>query len=362
MANLVDYIYWRGDLPFSLVPFNELDNLVLSMTSYVDFAGIVPEALTRYRPTLQEAMELYMQKSGGSPRLGLIIPDDTMNIMLAAAKSPRFGSLQLVAYRNEIDHERVLQFSAVTFLLPDDSFFVAFRGTDDTIAGWKEDLNLCLPPQIPAELCAAAYLREIASLHPGMIRVGGHSKGGHLAVRAAAEAEPAVQNRILAVYSNDGPGFHSDFFHSNGYLAIREKTYTFIPQSSIIGTLLEQDTERCFFIRSTGTGPMQHNAISWSATPLGFERLDKRSRFGIQSDEAISTWLSKTDFEERKLILKNVFDVLDAPGAKTLTEFQSSGFRTARAMIRATRDQDPETKKMVLQIFRRFFQPGVENK
>ena len=360
MANLVDYIYWRGDLPFSLVPFNELDNLVLSMTSYVDFAGIVPESISRYRPTLREAMELYKLKSGGSPRLGLIIPDDTMDIMLAAAKSSRFGNLQLVGYRNEIDHELVLQFSAVTFLFPDGSAFVAFRGTDDTITGWKEDLNLCLPPQIPAELRSAAYLREIASLHSGLIRIGGHSKGGHLAIRAAAEAEPVIQKRITAVYSNDGPGFHPEFYLSEGYLAIRENTATYIPQSSIIGTLLEQDDDHCCFIRSTGTGPLQHNAISWSVTPLGFERLDRRSKFGIQSDEAIDRWLSKLDFEKRKLILKDVFGVLDAPGVKTLTEFQNSGFRSAQAMIRATRDQDPETKKMVLQLFRRFLLPEAE--
>ena len=291
MANLVDYIYWRGDLPFSTVPFNELDNLVLSMASYVDFGGIVPESFARYQPTLREAMELYRQKTGGRFRLGLLIPDSTMEIMTAAAASKRFGDIHLTAYRNEIDHEKVLQFSAVTFLLPDSVAFVAFRGTDDTITGWKEDLNLCLSAPIPAELRATSYLREVAAFFDGTVFVGGHSKGGHLAVRAASEVPATIQKRIAAVFSNDGPGFHKDFFDSTGYLHIREKTTTYIPQSSIIGTLLDQDTSRCVYIRSTGTGPLQHNAISWVAGPTGFERLDKRTRFAEQSDEAISLWL-----------------------------------------------------------------------
>jgi len=362
MANIVDYVYWRGDLSFSASPFNELDNLVLSMTSYLDFSGIVPENFHAfYCPTLREAMELYERKTGGSSRLGLIIPDSTIEIMRAAAKSERFGRLHLCAYRSLLDHSLVMQFSAVTFLLPAKEVFIAYRGTDDTITGWKEDFNLCLEAPVPAELQAAVYLQEIAAMHDGTIRVGGHSKGGHLAVRAAADAVLSVQERITAVYSNDGPGFHAPFFESTGYRAIREKAFTYIPQSSIIGTLLEQDDERCFDICSTSTGPLQHNAVSWAVEPTGFVYLDGRSRFGSQSDEAISQWLNRTSQEERKLILENLFSVLDAPGVTTLTEFHASGLRSTQAVIRALRNQDPHTKKIILQIFRRIFLPETGN-
>ncbi len=360
MANLIDYLSWRGDLTFSERAFAEPDNLILAMTSYVDFEGIVPEAFSTSGPTLGAAMESYHTKTGGSSYLGYLIHEKTMDIMYAAGKSERFGSMRLCGYVNKIDHDAVLQFSAVTFLLPGGEIYVAFRGTDDTITGWKEDLNLCLETPVPAELLAADYLSKAAAALPGAIRVGGHSKGGHLAIHAAAAAEPELQSRILAVYSNDGPGFFQNFYKTPGYLAIRDRTSTYIPQASIVGTLLEQDSDRCFFIQSGGTGLWQHNAIHWLTDRAGFLRLEQRNKLAAQSDEAMKQWMRRTSIEERKFVLDSIFEVLDSAGVKTLTEFRDTSIRSMYAMVRAMHGMEPETKKMVMQLFRRFFRSEEE--
>ncbi len=355
MSNPLDYLHWRGDISFTTAPFNEVDNLILSMCSFLDLEQLIPSSVSGPQPTLREAMSWFDNRSGRKSKLALLIPERVMDIIRSASESKRFGDVRVCAFVNHVDDVEVTQFSATTYLLPDLTLFLSFRGTDDTIAGWKENLNLCLDVPVPAEVHAVKYVIQIASEHYGRMRLGGHSKGGHLSIRAAADVPSKVQARIITAFSNDGPGFLPAFYETPGYQAIRNRVFTLIPQSSIVGTLLEQDKRRCFLIRSTENGVMQHDPFSWQVDRTSFERLSNRSRFGKITDEAFKQWIGSMSLEERRSVLNCVFEILDSTGARTLTELDRSKLKNLLVMSRAMREQPPETRKMMFGVFQNLF-------
>ena len=124
-----------------------------------------------------------------------------------AAKTNRFGSIELHDYINSVDTKTQTQFGAITFSLDKNNHYVAFRGTDNTIVGWKEDLNLAVQQEVPAQKRATSYLSDIASKYSGKLIVGGHSKGGNLALYSVFKAEKSIKDRIEKRVGFDGPGF-----------------------------------------------------------------------------------------------------------------------------------------------------------
>jgi hypothetical protein len=212
-----------------------------------------------------------------------------------------------------------MQFCAMTFRLSDGSLFVAFRGTDDTIVGWKEDFNMTFLSHIPAQERAAAYLNYVASCHKGPIRTGGHSKGGNLAVYAAAKCGDLLQRRIVEIYNQDGPGFSETMMNDPGYRNILPKVRSYVPQSSVIGMLLEHE-EPYTIIKSNQIGIMQHDPYSWQVLGANFlqvEELTADSRF---LDRTFKNWLSQMSNEERSAFFDTVFELLESTGAERAGE------------------------------------------
>ena len=203
MANVFDYLQWRGDLSFTQDPPNAVDALIFSGLSYIPYVGRAlnsPEVPI----TLRDAAEDFFADEDCESR---VRSKNDPELLRAAACTRRFGGCRVVLYRDVLIPERETQFAAVTFLLPDDSVVLAFRGTDSTLVGWKEDFNMTFQQTIPAQLLAQSYVREVAAEYGGKLRLCGHSKGGNLAVFAAARSSPMLQKRIAEVYNNDGPGF-----------------------------------------------------------------------------------------------------------------------------------------------------------
>ena len=203
MGNIMDYIEWRGDLPFTQSEFNDVDNLILACFSYVNLDGI-QEAASQNGIELKALTEKFLQLHTEKE-----LKEDKSFIrfapfmMLEMAKTERFGQCVIRNYVNEIVAEEAQQFSAVEICLSDGTSYISFRGTDDTIVGWKEDFNLSTGV-VPAQERAVEYLRRIAGSLQEMVRVGGHSKGGNLAVYGAVMCKE-IHPWILQVYSNDGP-------------------------------------------------------------------------------------------------------------------------------------------------------------
>ena len=328
ISNMMDYLKWRGDLPLSLAPFNEVDALILSMCSYVNYEGLLKddEALP-----FADAVHAFLLMPDKFRELGVLIPDEIEGLADIASSCPRFHGMRVSDFVNVIDEEREMQFSALTYHLPDGSLFVAYRGTDDSLVGWKEDLNLSLDEGVPGETAAKDYLERIAKRYEGAIRIGGHSKGGHHALYAAVYASRPTQKRILLAYSHDGPGFPLEVLISKRYAAMQEKLITFLPQSSIVGVVLEHD-KSYRYIRSTGDGLYQHDPFSWEVSVDKFVYLREPSHYGKRYGGAIRAWLTSTTIEERRLFVDTFSKMIAVSGAKTLKELRADGIRAfARA-------------------------------
>lgn len=351
MANIIDYIFWRGDLPFALSPFNDVDNLILAELSYINFEQEVPPDF-QTSVTLKEAADAFFARHRGeSLSLGLIVPDEILTLCKAAAQSTRFSTVRLQGFVNHLDLEMQEQFSAVTFLLDDDSAYIAFRGTDDSIVGWREDFNMALPGPIPAQIHAAEYLTVAGrAIHTrSSICTGGHSKGGNLAIYASACCEQDVRVRLKTIYCNDGPGFSPAFLQSEGYRAIRSNIRDIVPQNAVIGLLLEHDAPR-IVVKSIQNGIYQHDALSWQVLGPAFEDGGTLGAQSLLIDKTLKAWLASMSQKERQDFVDALFGVLAQTEAQTLTELSDNKpalLHAMRSIDRDSRDKLIKTLKLL---------------
>lgn len=305
MPDLFDYIAWRGDLTFSQDALNRVDALIFSALSYISFGGSIQE-----RPeipiSLREASEEFLRNANAED---LCRVKTDMSLLMAAAESRRFGNALLLQYRSLLIPEEETQFAAVTFLLDDNSGFIAFRGTDYSLVGWKEDFNMTFQETIPAQRLALEYTTEIATKYPMPLRLGGHSKGGNLAVFAGVKASPEIRRRIRRIYNNDGPGFTEYVMNDPAYKEMAPKIRTIIPQSSVIGMLLEHE-EPYTIIKSKKIGLLQHDPYSWEVMGKDFIPMQEITADSHFLNLTIKKWLADMTIEERNEIVDTVFDLL----------------------------------------------------
>lgn len=312
MATMFDYIQWRGDLTFSQDPPNCVDALIFSTLSYIHYGGLVEEHPSQ-PVSLRDAAEYFFAQEEPEQRVRV---EKDADLLQKAALSTRFGQTRIVLYRDMLIPEQETQFAAMTFLLDDGSAFIAFRGTDYSLVGWKEDFNMSFRQTVPAQLLAQDYVREVAAAYALPMRLAGHSKGGNLAVFAAARVGPILQKQILQVYNQDGPGFTDYLMGDPGYLAMVPRIRTFIPQSSVIGMLLEHE-EPYTVVKSRTVSLLQHDPYSWEILGREFitvEQISEDSRF---LDAAIKTWFAEMTDQERGRLVDILFTLLGSGGAET---------------------------------------------
>ena len=349
-TTVADYLTCRGDIPFSVDPFNEVDNLVLCIISYINFRRF-PELLTRNPREAVSLRDICQKLTQEDEQLGLsqlsYIP-----VTQQAAQTERFAGTRMFAFEDRSDQET--QFAAVTFLLPDKSVFVAFRGTDTSLVGWKEDFNMSYLESVPAQVRAAEYTAEIMRLcRFHKVRIGGHSKGGNLAAWAGLHLPHKDYGRLLAVYNNDVPGFNRSMTERPEYVLLRDKMHTFIPESSIVGVLLEH-CEDYTVIASTAKSIMQHEALSWCTECNRFIHLEERSTMGRRSDDVLRDWIGSMTPQERKDFTDAFFEILSMGGkARTLDDVQEMGLSGAVALVKEYAGADEKTRRILAEIFKR---------
>lgn len=348
MANMIDYIDWRGDLTVAQDPFNEVDNLILSEFCFLDLGGIVP-AEGETAP-LGEAVTAYFRRHEGQElSMGVLVPDQILTMARRMVQSPRFAGMGLGGFCSHIDTGREAQFAALTVDIGDGSVYIAFRGTDDTLVGWKEDFNMAFLPTVPSQPIAVEYVKAAAAAHPGKkLILGGHSKGGNLAVYGAVHCGGRIQRRIKAVYNNDGPGFKESLVETAAYQALRERIHTIVPRSSIVGMLLEHD-ENYDVVASCGKGIYQHDGFSWEVLGNRFVRRQGISQAGRTGDQTIRDFIGAMDDGQRERFVDALFEVLGSTNARTLTDLDSDRMGAVSAMIRRYKDFDKETRQTLLE-------------
>ena len=346
MANLLDYLDWRGDLTLEQAPFNEVDNLILAELSFVDFKDIVPGPGEGESIVLREAAEAFFAKfpQGEKIDMGVLVPGAIPEMLRKMADSRRFGDMKLNCFVDHLDVGKGEQFAALAIETGDKTLYLSFRGTDDTLAGWKEDFELACMPEVPAQKKAVAYTWSVAKQFPRKrLRLGGHSKGGNLAVYAGVFCPENVQKRIIAVWSNDGPGFHNDLLDLPEHRRVAERIYSIVPKSSVVGMLLEHE-EDYTVVDSDQLGFMQHDGFSWQVMGDHFITLRQVTQQAHLSDQELRKWVHGLSVEQRETFVNAMFDVLTASGAVTLTDLKDDSFKAVGAMIRAMKDLDKETR------------------
>ncbi len=347
MGNIMDYISWRGDLSFEQSQFNEVDNLILACFSYVNLDGI--PAVTKQKgiglkKLTKEFMKLHTMKELEADKSFIHLAPF---MMMEMAKSVRFGKCVVRNYVNDIVTEAEQQFAAMEIVLEDGTSYVSFRGTDDTIIGWKEDFNLSTGV-VPAQKRAIEYLQKISEHTDGMLRVGGHSKGGNLAIYGSVMCKSAHE-KILEIYSNDGPGFSREFQELPETKEMMPKIIRIIPEYSIIGTLLEHEKEPVI-VASSSKGLLQHDAFSWEVQGPALVRRDSLNKTALRFIEILHKWIDGMDMEQKRLLIEDLFATLQASGYENLSEVQSGGLKSLAAMVKRVEKFAPESRGMMQEL------------
>ena len=335
MANMLDYLAWRGDILFSQLGMNDVDGLILSELTYIRYNGIVPGDM--HMPLTMRAVAQTIL-SLPDP-LSRCRTEQDLKLLEAVASSDRFGRMGITFYQDVFIPQEETQFAAMTFLLEDGTAFLAFRGTDSTLVGWKEDFNMAFQESVPAQRLAQEYVQQYAQATTEPLRLGGHSKGGNLAVYAGARSTSLVQERILAVYNYDGPGFMEQMLAEPGYQNMVPKIRTLVPQFSVFGMLLERgETHQA--VQSDASGLMQHEPYSWQVQGKDFVQLEDVTQSSYFLDRTLTAWLAGMTNQERGAFIEWIFHLLMQENANHPKDIlRPQNLLAALRVIRAEEDK-----------------------
>ncbi|MFA5481035.1 MAG: Mbeg1-like protein [Bacilli bacterium] len=340
-TNIIDYVK-KADSRLNLRNFADADALVFSQLAYLDFSCF--KSGTPFLKMGGKAQE-------SAAKSHSFVQNE--ELLRAISLSPRFRIVKVAKHVSETNLLFEMQFSATTFLVSRGLIVVSFRGTDNTINGWKEDFNMVFIDEIPAQSKAAAYLKRVASKYPlHKIIVTGHSKGGNLAIYAAMKQTKSTKKKIVSVYSLDGPEFRKQIASSKAYLEIIPKVKKIVPEESIIGMIL-QINSFYYIVKSDGSLFAQHNLYNWHVDDengelIHLEQLSKTSR---RIKNSLYAWLNGFSVSDRQIIIDNFFDMMLASECETLSDFLENWKKHVKVIYGEYRESDNYTKKLLRRAF-----------
>lgn len=356
MKNIITYTQENLDT-FDIRPFNSVDSLILSSVAYIHFPDVIPEVENWKGIRVQK---LYRAEYFEEMFHNVPLMEHTKQLFFALAASPRFRDIRVMGYTEQFDMVSEKQFSAVTFQIQPDLCYIAYRGTDSTLVGWKEDFNMAFKSPVPSQEEAVRYIEKAALYCPGKILTGGHSKGGNLAVYAAAMCRQNIQSRIAKVYSHDGPGFLEDTLQSEDFKRISPRIEKTLPQSSIVGMLLEHQ-EDFRIVKSNKVGLLQHDQYTWEIEDNDFIYIESLTKDATFADKTLTDWLHQISEEDRERFVDSLYSVLNANNLTTLDDFRTEWQTAIPATLHAASQLDNDTKKFLLHTLKQLASMGIKN-
>ncbi len=356
MKNIIDYTQ-ENLSTFDQYPFNAVDSLILSSAAYIHFPDILPEVAGWKGLRLQE---LYRAEYFEEMFHNIPLSEDTKQLFFALAASPRFRDIRVMGYTEQFDLLSEKQFSAMTFQVQSDLYYIAFRGTDSTFVGWKEDFNMAFKSPIPSQEEAVRYIEKAALYCHGKIYTGGHSKGGNLAVYASAMCRENIQQKIDRIYSHDGPGFLESTLQKPEFLHISSRIEKTLPQSSVIGMMLEH-RENFDIVKSNTLGLLQHDQFTWEIEGNNFIYIENLTRNAKFTDKTLSDWLNNLSEEERERFIDSLYRVLSANNLTSIDDFKADWQTAIPATLHAISQLDGDTKKFILHTLKKLASLGIKN-
>lgn len=348
MGYIFEYILKYGEKTFKEEPFNEIDGLVFANLSYVPLDNIVSKNQEDKLLTIKEANKIF-QNSEENKKIVFFKKD--ILFLDKLAKSKRYRNLKLAKYINNIDENKEEQFSAITIILDSKTIYVSFSGTDITFVGWKENFNMVFMNEIPAQADAKKYLRDISNkFADSKIYIGGHSKGGNLALYSAVTNDYEIQDRIINIFNFDGPGFRREFTLSEGYKRIIDRMISVVPQGSIVGMILEH-REGFRIIESGLPGMIQHDLYFWRMENNHFVDVASISKNSLAIYETIHNWMEKMPISLRKKIVSILYTLIRVTNDKTTHDFLRHTIRNIYIVGRTYRKLNKEDRKLIRKTF-----------
>ena len=353
MSNINDYLIWRGDIPINKeFKFNEVDDIILARFSYLIFDKI--------KMNTKETIESISKKMKDFPNDDFRYNGDK-ELITNLGISNRFKNMIVTDFVENSDKSIEKQFGAITVHISDKELYVSFIGTDSSLIGWKEDFNLAFMKNIPAQIDGLNYLIKIAKKYPNKkIRVGGHSKGGNVAVYSAVSSDKEIQKRIISVTNYDGPGFNSLIINTYKNSNILNRITTYLPQDSIIGRILEHE-EKCEIVYSIEKGLYQHDIYSWQILKDSPVKLEKATNSSDIIYKTIKEWLKETTVEQRKIFFDGIFEVFYSTSANTFSEISSSFIKNLPTLFKTYREFSEKDRKTMTKMLRSFIKAYAVN-
>lgn len=354
--NLLDYIAWRGDLSFEERKLNEIDSLILSILAYENYDGILSE---KENKTLEETADCFFEKYDEETlKNRVLLTNRSYELLKEAAKTKRFGELVMSNYINEVDEQKEVQFAAVTFCHKEWKY-VAFRGTDDTIVGWKEDFAMTYRDEVPSQHRAVEYIHRLDSdtsflnklLKRDILYIGGHSKGGNLAMYAAATAAEEIQKKMKRVDNFDGPGFHEEMWQQPSFQRVLPLIHTYIPNGSFFGRLFAH-LEKVSIIKSDQSGLLQHDAFSWHVTAHHFVYQEDMTLGSEKAAAKLNSMLDEYTPQQREELVASLFNVFEKLNIHTLSDLTKLDLSKGILAIREINALDSRSKKVLIDMLK----------
>ena len=340
MKNFLNYLQDNNN-SFKESSFNIVDSLVLAYLSYLHF----PNTPTKLK-------DLDISKTTKVKK--------NKEFIKRVVTSNRYKDIELCFYVEDTNDLIEKQFSAVTFLLPNNTMYISFRGTDSTLTGWKEDFNMAFMLPVPAQKEALNYVEKVTKLIPRKFYIGGHSKGGNLAVYAGCNLSNSLSTRIIKIYSHDGPGFIKEFLTTSNYQNIKDKIEKIVPSSSIIGMLLYTN-ENYKIIKSSARGILEHDPFSWLINENNFIILKKLSDGTVFTNKVINDFLSSLSKKEREIFIDSLFTVLKSTNLTTLDEISKNFIVKLPNILIAIYKLDDVNKKYIIKTIKALIKSCLTN-
>ena len=346
MATLKDYVNYYKDIPFEEVFFNDLDSLLFTQIVYADFDGIIPKERGRYI-LFSDAMRLFLKKVASLDHKMPRFTKDVYEVIEQLKDSKRYGNVKMYHYIKIVDQEK--QFCAYTLRFSG-LVYVAYEGTDTSIIGWKEDFMLTNVFPVPAQRCAISYLNETIGLFDPNVIVGGHSKGGNLAMISSMLASTKIRMKIKRVYNFDGPGVRKKEFESIAYKRMCHKLKMFVPSDSTVGMLLLHP-DNYMVVKSNANGLWQHNPFTWECFGGIFvpSKLTSRSAALEKSNLA---FIGSLDEKERERIIDALFSIFDKLGVTDTSQIKLPKLNQAISLVKEIKAIDSDSRKKLITLFK----------
>ena len=353
MAGSLQYIRKFGNASFCDMPFCDADNVALCQVFYMPFEKIVSDSFTDEPRNFGDVCRAMFSYNGNRHRaLGLMITKSVSVMMMEMAKHKRFSEMKIVACTETFKTNPAVQFAAATFILPDGTLVVAFRGTDDSLIGWKEDTDLFVRRSIPSHALAVNYLENVAKHFDGDIIVIGHSKGGNVALYSGLYCSEETRARIKALYNNDGPGFFDNSpYRTKQYKELLSRYNHFIPSSSFVGVLLAFDKDYTVVKSKRLLGPMQHDLSTWQIVDCDIKTLPRPSRLARINELCLSGILYRISREQSNNFDRVTSAVIEGTGQTNLLGVSKHIPSVVKGTVETWKGLDESAKKEFKETF-----------